>query len=143
MHPAGRILRGILVIAGLPWLIRWGSADGARVEPREEVTITNPRFPTSTAAAVETGGALAASNAVVAAAQHHAAAGAALATVYPAAPTPRHTAAQPPDAPNWMATDAATVYPRTLRQLTLPGSHDSGRGLHSSTSQLNLTLCMV
>lgn len=31
-----------------------------------------------------------------------------------------------PDCADWMATDAATVYPRNLRQLTLPGTHDSG-----------------
>ena len=27
---------------------------------------------------------------------------------------------------NWMSVDAAVVYPRTLSQLTLPGTHDSG-----------------
>jgi len=30
------------------------------------------------------------------------------------------------DLADWMAEDAATVYPRTLLELTLPGTHDSG-----------------
>lgn len=30
------------------------------------------------------------------------------------------------DGPDWMSVDAAVVYPRTLAQLTLPGTHDSG-----------------
>ena len=30
------------------------------------------------------------------------------------------------DLADWMAVDAATVYPRTLLELTLPGTHDSG-----------------
>ena len=34
----------------------------------------------------------------------------------------------------WMSTDAAVVYPRTLAQLTLPGTHDSGA--YRLTSQL-------
>lgn len=38
------------------------------------------------------------------------------------------------DAARWMSVDAAVVYPRTLRQLTLPGTHDSGA--YQLTTQL-------